>query len=67
MYLPVTHDKIRRQITICNDDYNLAAYAHSILQEFTFDDEVIVTIHSERFHSGTVRKLHARLLDPIEF
>ena len=31
LILLVTHDKIPRQITICNDDYKFTAYSYSIL------------------------------------
>jgi len=60
LHFPVTHDDIIRQIEICNGDYKFAAYPHSILQEFVIDNEVIGTIHFERFSPETVRKLHAR-------
>ena len=56
--LPVTHDQISRQIAICNNNYKVDAYLHIILQKFTVDDEVMVTIHFDRFPPGTVRKLH---------
>ena len=31
LYLFEMHDEIRRQIIVCNDDYNFAAYSYSIL------------------------------------
>ena len=55
LHLPVAHiDNITRLIAICNDTYKFAAYPYSILQEFTVDNRVMVTSHSE-----TTRKLHA--------
>ena len=59
MHLPVTYDEISRHKTICNDDYKLAAYPHSILRVFAVNDKVMVIIHYERFPPGTVRILHA--------
>jgi len=35
-------------------------YIHSILQEFTLKNMVMVAIHSERFPLGTASQLHAR-------
>jgi len=50
----VAHDdNLTRQIAICNDSYKFTAFLYNILQEFTIDNKVIVTSHSE-----TVRKLH---------
>ena len=51
-------DNLTIQIAICNDKYKFIAYEYSILQEFTVDNKVIVTSHSE-----TVRKLHTWRID----
>ena len=54
LHLPVAHiDDITRLIAICNNTYKFSAYPYSILQEFTVDDRVMVTSHSE-----ATRKLH---------
>jgi len=65
LYLLEMHDDICKQITICNDDYKFDVYPYSILQEFTFKNVVIVTIHSERFSLGTVSQFYARRTCPI--
>ena len=48
LQLPEMHDKTRKQIIICNDNYKFTAI---ILQKFTVRNVVMVTIHSERFPS----------------
>jgi len=59
LHLLVAHiDDITRSIIICNDNYKFAANIYSILQEFAFDNKVIVTSHPE-----AVSKLHAWRID----
>jgi len=41
-------------------EYKFASYSYSILQKFTVDDKVIVTILFGMFPAGTVGKLYAR-------
>ena len=55
LHLPVAHiDNITRPIAICNETYKFVAYQYSISQEFTVDNNVMVTSHPK-----AVRKLHA--------
>jgi len=59
LYLPIAHDDdITRYLANCDENYKFAAYSYSILQEFTVDNKVIVTSHSEN-----IKKLHARCID----
>jgi len=58
-YICLLHMMRSLHIAICNNNY-IAIYPHSILQEFAIDDEVMITIHFERFPPGIVRKLYAR-------
>ena len=59
LHLPIAYD-IPRKIAICNEHYNFVAYPQSILQEFAVNNDVMVTIHFERFPSKIERTLHAR-------
>jgi len=55
LHLPVVFDGIIRQLANYNDKYKFSAYPYSVLQEFAFDSEVILTSYSE-----IARKLHTR-------
>jgi len=56
------HDETHKHTIICNDKYKFAAYPHSIAQEFTVKNMVMVTIHSERFPLRTVSQLLTRCI-----
>jgi len=58
LYLPVACDETTRKIAICNDDYKIVAFSHSILHEFIVVNEVMGIIHSK-----IVRTIHSQRTD----
>ena len=63
-HLHESHEHIRRQIAVSNDNYKYAADSHKRLHEFAIGDEVMVWVRPKRFPSRTLNKLHARRMGP---
>ena len=62
LHLSVAYDDITRHLAFDNDNYKFYACSYSVLQDFAFEIEVIVTSHSE-----VVRKLHVRCTSSSKF
>ena len=63
-HLHELHEHIKMQIAISNNNYKSTADSHKRLQEFAIGDGVMISVHSERFLLGTLKKLHARCMNP---
>jgi len=60
------HIEITKQIQASNAQYKLQPDLHKRYNEFNVGDYVMIRIRSERFPSGTNRKLHACNIGPFK-
>ena len=58
------HAKIRRKISLSNEEYKLAANLHSRSKEFNVCEYVMVRIRLERIPKMFSKQLHARAMGP---
>ena len=68
LHLSVAHDKISRQIAICNDNYKFTVFSHNISHGFAvnevtsmFHHEIVMSLHNHRTSSYKVLKRNASI------
>ena len=58
------HAKIRRKISLSNEEYKLTANVHRRSKEFNVGEYVMVCIRPERITKTFSKKLYARAMGP---